>query len=361
MRTRCVLIFRQLLSSLFMVRDVYKDASKQIANELLPKWIEALVGLVRNRNLVQQLGDANISQEDKHGWIALMNEIWRTLKIASHFRSQIKQYVPGLLRLAINLLQGLQEPFAAFYLSSDAEPPFTVPDGDADISTTLPSLLCSIIDFVVEATRADRGRSVLITSSGASPDFHNLVSSLTSFARVTAEEEEEWSSDPNAFVAAIDEDAMEYGLRVACTDLIIDLLEAYQKTALNALAENVRRVCSESSRQSGGADWKVIEAALAVLGAVGEQVEDIKTSDADVAFLQDVFQHAVLPSVQGNNSPPLLTGRAYIFASQYASSLPEDFARQFVEASTQALEADSLGSQEETLIVKLSAVRCIKK
>lgn len=338
-----------------MVRDVYKDASKQIANELLPRWIEALVRLITPLDVAQQLSDGTVSDEDKHGWIALLSEIWRTLKIASHFRSQVKPYLPDLLRLAISTLQRLQGPFEAFHLFADAQEPFTVSDGDSDIKTTLPSLLCSIVDFIVEATRADRGRSVLITTSGASPEFQALLSSLISYSRITAEEEEEWSSDPDAFVAAIDEDGMEYGLRVACTDLIRDLLDLYQITALNALSQNIRQVCSGNQ-----ADWKSIEAALAVLGSAGEYVEEIKGNDDQSKFLGEIFQLAVLPTVQGQ-SPPLLTGRAYIFASQFASSLPEDLARQFVEASTQALEATALGSQEETLIVKLSAVRCVKK
>ncbi|CAO1633788.1 unnamed protein product [Sympodiomycopsis kandeliae] len=354
LRARCVLIFRQLLSSLFMVKDVYKDASKQIANELLPKWIEALTGLVRRHNIAQQLADPSSSPEEKHGWIVLLNEICKTFKIASHFRPQFKAYLPDLLRLAIGLLENLREPFEAFYLAADSEPPFQVSDGDSDISTTLPNLLCSIVDFIVEATRADRGRSVLITSSGASNEFHSLLESLIRFARVTGEEEEEWSSDPNAFVAAIDEDAMEYGLRPACQDLIQDLLEAYQSTTLNALVHNVSQACHQRSPSS----WKIVEAALAILGAVGEYVEEI---NSDPSFLEEIFHSAVLPTVQNSqSSSPLLTGRAYIFASQYASSLPQDLARQFVEASTQALEATLLGSEEETLIVKLSAVRCVK-
>lgn len=360
-----------------MIRDVYKEASKQIANELLPKWIQALVGLVGQHDLVQILGNGTISFEDKHGWVALLNETWRvrigvlgaicdswhvahthmhtrtqTLSIASHFRGQFKPYLSDVLRLAIGHLNRLQDSFAQFYLSSESEPPFDAPDGDADITTTLPNLLCSIVDFIVEATRADKGRSVLVTTSGASDDLHSLFSSLISYARVTAEEEDEWTSDPNAFVAAIDEDAMEYGLRAACSDLIESLIVAYKATALNALSASVKRACA--SRE----DWKTVEAALAVMGAIGDLVEEMGAEDG--AFLNDIFQSAVLPIVQGQ-SPLLLTGRAYIFASQYASLLPQDLARQFVEASTQALEASSLGSQEETLVVKLSAVRCVKK
>ena len=66
-----------------------------------------------------------------------------------------------------------------------------MPDGDSDIKTTLPSLLCSIVDFIVEATRADRGRSVLITTAGASPEFQALLSTLISYSRITAEEEQD--------------------------------------------------------------------------------------------------------------------------------------------------------------------------
>lgn len=260
---------------------------------------------------------------------------------------------------AIHLLRQLEGPFSAYYLDADAEPPFAVADGDSDIETTLPNLLCSVIDFIAEASRGDRGRAVFVSGSDQpSEAMSALVAILVSYARITSEEEEDWTSDANAFVAASEEDAIEYGLRVAAADLCQDLLEAYPRAATRSLGEAV------TSSTSDGKGWKNVEAALAVLGGVAEEVTELVRSDSRMSSggldLQDVFQRAVLPSVQGQ-VPALLTGRAYIFASQFAATLPADLAKQFVEASVQALEAETLGGEEETLIVKLSAVRCIKK
>ncbi|PWN19599.1 ARM repeat-containing protein [Microstroma glucosiphilum] len=358
LRCRCVLIFRQLLSSLFMVREVYPEASKQIANDVLPRWTHALQGMSGIDMLAAKLGSADLSAEEKHGEVCLVNEIWRTLKIASHFRPQLKAKIPELLTSAIHLLRQLEDPFSAYYLDTDAEPPFAVAEGDSDIETTLPNLLCSVIDFIAEASRGDRGRAIFVSGSDQPSDAMSaLVTVLVSYARITSEEEEDWTSDANAFVAASEKDAIEYGLRVAAADLCQDLLEAYPKAASRSLGAAV------TSSTNSGKGWKSVEAALAVLGGVAEEVTELVRSDSrltsDGLDLQDIFQRAVSPSVQGQ-VPALLTGRAYIFASQFAATLPAELAEQFVEASVQALEAETLGGEEETLIVKLSAVRCIK-
>ena len=217
--------------------------------------------------------------------------------------------------------------------------------------------------LVTDAVRNGRGRSVLLVGGkdegGPTEALQALLLNLIDYARVTVVEEEEWSSDPNAFVMASDEDGIEYGLRVACADMVQDLLEEHPKSTVQGLARAFAQATDASSHRG----WKGLEAALAVVGGVGEMVQDIlqkSPSTTQYFDLGAIFQSAVLPSAQ-SQSHPLLTGRAYIFASQFAATLPREMAQQFVDAAVQALEAEALGSAEETLIIKLSAVRCIKK
>lgn len=360
LRSRCVLIFRQLLSSLYMVKGTYPEASKQIADDVMPRWLEALQGLV-DLDLASSLLSSTTSSDTKQGQLSLVNEAWRTLKVASRFRPQTKDRLSALLTRSIQSLQQLEQPFAHFYLSSEAEPlPTDNPDGDSHTSATLPSLVCSIIEFCSGALRGHTGSPKVLTTSANAPSeaMLALVASLVSFAQVTSDEEEEWSSDANAFVLASDEDGVEYGLRVACCDLVQDLLDTFLKAAIQSLSQAVHRASDPSSAKG----WRAVEAALAVLGGVGAEVREVLESSPSTAGslqLESIFQAAVLPNVQ-QPAHPLLTGRAYIFASQFATALPAQLAQQFVEAAVQALESDNIGSQEETLIIKLSAVRCIK-
>ncbi|CAO1633620.1 unnamed protein product [Parajaminaea phylloscopi] len=356
LRSRCVLIFRQLLSSLYMVKGTYPEASKQIAAEVIPRWLAVLEQIIA-LDLSASLLSAGVTDDDKQGQLSLVNEAWRTLKIALHFRPQIKDRLADILGVAIETLQRLSHPFGSMYLAEDGAPqPLDAADGDSHTTSTLPNLVCSIIDFTSEAVRGGRVRAMLVESPGLGPSqaLRALFSCLVDYAQVTSEEEEEWSSDANAFVLASDEDGVEFGLRVACADLVQDLLDSYPRASIQCLSETV-------SNASTSPSWKSVEAALAILGGVGEEVRDIvATSAAEKTLdLEAVFQSAVLPNVQ-SRSHPLLTGRAYIFASQFASALPAELATQFVAAAVQALESDSLGSSEETLIIKLSAVRCIK-
>lgn len=359
LRSRCILIFRQLLSSLYMVRDVYPDAAKQIAQDVVTRWLDALKGFTGIDSLAKHLLAEEVAPEDKQGSLALVNEAWRTLKVAAHFKAQMKPHLTDLFSGAIALLSQLDAPFARFYLTEDVDAESslgTADSGDADAAATLPNLLCSVIDYIAEAIRGDKVRSLLLQGDrGPSDAMKNLVGSTVSFARVTSEEEEEWSSDANIFVMASDEDGVEYGLRVACADLLQDLLSSYGAPTLSCL-DAVSRLASP------GTDWKGAEATLATLGGVSEEVSDILELSSSGASLdlEAIFTSVVLPSVQ-SRSHALLTGRAFIFASQYATTLPDHLKRQFVEAAISVLEAESLGSEEETLIIKLSAVRCLKK
>ena len=53
---------------------------------------------------------------------------------------------------------------------------------------------------------------------------------------------------------------------------------------------------------------------------------------------------------------PFLQGRGFVFASQFASSLPAQLAGQYLEAAIQAIEM-----QDACSILKISAVKAVQK
>jgi hypothetical protein len=103
-----------------------------------------------------------------------------------------------------------------------------------------------------------------------------------------------------------------------------------------------------------------LEAILALLGGIADDVRNVLDDDSashrppsiDLASLFD----NVIPGLLNSSDTPFLQGRAFVFASQYASSLSPQLAGQYLGAATTALGADNVSTP-----VKISAVKTIKK
>jgi len=106
--------------------------------------------------------------------------------------------------------------------------------------------------------------------------------------------------------------------------------------------------------------WKPLESVLSLIGGIADDVKDIVEDDTasnrspaiDIRSLLD----QVIPNLLNASSTPFLQGRAFVFASQFASSLSPDMAGQYLAASVQAM-----GSEEVSTPVKISAVKTVRK
>jgi len=103
-----------------------------------------------------------------------------------------------------------------------------------------------------------------------------------------------------------------------------------------------------------------LESVLSLIGGISDDIKDIVEDDVaanrspsvDIGSLLD----QVIPSLLNASDTPFLQGRAFVFASQFASSLSKEMAGQYVAASVQAM-----GSSEVSTPVKISAVKTVKK
>ncbi len=106
--------------------------------------------------------------------------------------------------------------------------------------------------------------------------------------------------------------------------------------------------------------WKPLEAILAALGGVSDDVRNLLEDDEtahrppsiDIQYLFD----NVIPGLLGASDTPFLQGRAFVFASQFASLLSPQLSGQYLDAAVTAL-----GSPDVPIPVKISAVKTIKK
>ncbi|CBQ68248.1 related to KAP114-Member of the karyopherin-beta family, nuclear import [Sporisorium reilianum SRZ2] len=360
-RARCVLVFRQCLTTLYMVKETYPDVVKQASQTMLPRWLSMMQSLLA-RDAAQQLGS------DLKGWqtLALRNEIFKTLKVAAMFRAQFKSHLQAFMQSSISNLVSLLPAFKQLYLSStsDLDTP-TSEEGDDDVACDIPSLACSILDFITEASRGDRCRDLFV-QGGTGGQGHEtqvlqqLVGLLLVYIDMTVDDEDNWANDANAFIADEDDETLAYSLRIAAADLLGMLIEDFPVPALRSLGQQVHQLVQQANtdKANGDADWwKVPEGVLAAIGNNAEAISEIvetQSAGKQALDLESIFNTIVLPNV-GNDAPPFLQGRGFVFASQFATSLPSELAVQFLDAAVNAIESDSA-----SLPVKISAVRTVK-
>ncbi|EST06744.1 Importin-beta, N-terminal domain protein [Kalmanozyma brasiliensis GHG001] len=361
-RARCVLVFRQCLTTLFMVKETYPDVVKQASQTMLPRWLSMMQTLLA-RDAAQELGS-----DLQGGWasLSLRNEIFKTLKVAAMFRAQFKSHIQAFMQSSIANLVSLLPAFRQLYLSnsSDLDAP-TTEEGDDDVSSDIPSLACSILDFINEASRGDRCRELFVSGGtggqGSETDLlQQLIGLLLVYIDMTVEDEDNWANDANAFIADEDDETLAYSLRIAAADLLGMLIEDFPMPALRSIGQQFQHLVQQANNDKAKGDedwWKVHEGVLTAIGNNAEAISEIvetQSAAKQALYLESIFSTIVLPNV-GNDAPPFLQGRGFVFASQFATSLPSELAVQFLDAAVNAIESDSA-----SLPVKISAVRTVK-
>lgn len=361
-RARCLLVFRQCLTTLFMVKESYPDVVKQASQVMLPRWLSMMQTLLAT-DAAQEL-----ASDLQQGWptLALRNEIFKTLKVAAMFRAQFKSYLYSFIQSSISNLASLLPVFKQLYLSSTSgiDVPATE-EGEEDMSCDLPSLACSIFDFINEVSRGDRSRDLFVHGGtggqGCETEaLKQLISLLLVFIDMTVDDEDNWANDANAFIADEDDETLAYSLRIAAADLLGMLIEDFPIPSLRSIGHQVHQLVAQASAEKAAGNenwWKAHEGVLAAIGnnadAIGEIIDT--QSEGKVALgLESIFSNIVLPNV-GNDTHPFLQGRCFVFASQFATSLPSELATQFLDAAVNAIDSESA-----SLPVKISAVRTIK-
>ncbi|KAK0530068.1 hypothetical protein OC835_004125 [Tilletia horrida] len=406
LRARTLLIFRQLLTTLHMLKDTFPDIVKNAIDNLLPRWLQALTGLVSS-DILPELDPST-------GWeaLALRNEAYKTLKHAAYFRAHFRASLPSIVDATLSALDRALPLFESIELVPSAQ--YTdgnlpsAPDGEQDVFVGIAGVAASALELLGECVRvrdvdASKKKAAARQPSSAdsapknpffqspspaqpSPYFRALLAQIFAYARVTQADEETWADDINAFVAA-DEDEAYVGpdstasglLRIVAIEQLYEILSAQPALTLAALGSGgaaeaegggaggvLAGACARGhAKKSQGVEgwWKDEEAVLACLGSVSELVEEtLESVQGKPLDLERIFQEVVMPNISGN-VPAFLRGRAFVFSSQYASVLPANLAAQFLEEAVRTIETDHSANGEDgngAEIVTVSAVRCIK-
>ncbi|WVQ84827.1 hypothetical protein IAT38_006984 [Cryptococcus sp. DSM 104549] len=362
-RASTVHVFRQVVRMLEIVKEEHPAAVKSAIDSIGNVWFGAF----------QQLLAADAGAEVQQNWenLSIRVEIFLTFSVLLNtFPRAISSYLVDYVRLSVSTLQSLLPAFTAFYITTgdDApEPPSPTSDaGMMDPKIGIPDLGSAIFDFLTSAVRHKVAAPALVSGEGDAARGTELLEAMVGvvlqFTQVTRENEEEWMEDVNAFAMDEDDETGQYGVRTAGHDLVGSLIDKWGTGVAEILQRAVQAKIAESAsaKQTGNQDWwKPLESVLALLGGIADDVRNVLEGDAtahrppsfDVKFL---FDH-VIPDLLGQSDTPFLQGRAFVFASQYASSLSNEIAAQYLSAAVSVL-----GAAEVSVPVKISVVKTIK-
>ncbi|WFD08012.1 hypothetical protein MVES1_003381 [Malassezia vespertilionis] len=350
-KAQSLLVFRECLLSLYMVRGTFSAVVDQAVLHYLPPWLLAMLQMLDTASL-----DATSPES-----LGLRREIFRTLGVASKFRKLFSEPGPALLSACIANLEALLPAFTQFELEAEPKSLPTIAEGSADVACDIPQLAMAAFTLFSETLESAPMRALLLEGgSGGDGELTRqcvqLVQLTIAFAQITRDDEETFEDDPSAFVQEDDEENMLITLRTSTTDLVDQLLDAYPLPVLRMLPNIVAQIEQQSNAHHGPTWWKPVEALLMLLGAVHHAIEDVldSTSALNLLHPSHVVERLVLPNLHAN-TPPFLRGRCFVFASQNAEALGETLAREVFASALHVIHA-----HEAPLHLKLSAVRAVR-
>lgn len=219
-RARCVSVFRQCLTSLFMVKAQFPQAVQKVTDDILPQWLGAFENLLR-APLQPELADPG-----SESWqlLAIRAEIFQTLDSAVvGFPKAFAASAETFTNLALGHLEALSSPYHELYLAEGALPPPADDDEEAgDVQTSLSRLVAMAMSFLSTLSLKAASRRHLYDKSAPSQvgRLQAAMLAVLLYARVTVEDEEKWEDDANAFVVDEDDESAAFGTRSVSEDLL---------------------------------------------------------------------------------------------------------------------------------------------
>ncbi|KAG8887813.1 hypothetical protein FRB98_008995 [Tulasnella sp. 332] len=344
-RYRALSVFYQCMQVLFMVKDEHPQAVKEATEFVLPTWLNAL------KVLLEIDPRQDVASSEHWDGLSIRLQVFKILERVTYgFSRVISSSLPVFMAIALSHLEQLLPTFHTFYLQSDATPtPGTTEDpSEVDLLTRLTS---SILEFLATASRTNSGKAWLSSNDGQQA-LPSLIRHIVAWAQMTNDEEEQWATDVNAFIAD-DNNEESWTIRDTGCDLMEVLIERIPGTAGPALPAITLQLAREAmhGRTSSMANWwKPLEAALAICGSAARHVpsEGAEPAARDIGSLLTDEIPALL-------NVPFLQGRSFVFASNYSKHLPPELTEQYLCAALDILE-----HQETPIPVKVSAIVAIK-
>lgn len=328
-RARIVSVFVSILSWTITVKA--NHAASSTVMRYLPAWMEALVAL---------LG----ATEDLRGDCALkINCLKAMVLLFSSFPKQVSPYVAGVLSPLFKPLVECVEFYECFVVSDNMLD--EVKNSEGDVLGFSPFLLLLVEMFHI-LNEKPYYRRVL------QPFVGELIHVCIAYMQITAEQLELWEDDPNEFVAAEDDEAWHYNLRVSGIQLLQQLCTTFPKEFVHAFKPVASTWLAQGDALKAAGDarwWRVREA---VVMASGSCVGLLGEAPPQVFDLSVFISSVLLPDM--HSGVPLLCGRALWCSAQLAHKVDPEASYPFVEAAVTCLQ-----NERENLQVKVCSCRAM--
>jgi hypothetical protein len=357
-RAETVAVYRHIVSLLEMLKEEHPQAVRQALDGMAPTWFDAFTQLLS----VDAAADLQTIWES----LALRIRIFRVLlQFQTKFPRYISPHIPTFLRLAILNLTSLLPAFNSYYVSSDPDSPDPpIPEDSFQVKMDLDDLASAIFEYLEPTVRSKEAKDILLNAGEerGTAVMETIVGLVLTYTQVTRQQEEEWLEDANAFVEDEDEDNFEYSLRIIGHDLMGSMIDKWSRPVGAVVNDIAKRRVQESAAAhgSGNADWwKPLETMLGLLGGIADDLTNLLEEDREAGRQPTLdlayFFDQVIPSLLVQTDAPFLQGRAFVFASQFASQLSSNVAQHYLNATVEALSADNIA-----VPVKISAVKTIR-
>lgn len=389
-RARALVIFRDFIEMLYMVKDENPDVVTNYLEPLLPTWLTAFKDVL-SKPIV------STSQP-----MMVLNEILRTLnKLMNAFPKAVSPYLLHFLQIVWSHLVSLRDQYIRQFVSGDVENDDNAEqnagegesgaslvqddceqDSDGD-SNGFDTFLYLLFEFVAFSARkrplkafftgkeSSMGKSANVgkDSSNNAEGLHflkELAYMVIVYMQMTQDQEENWLTDINQFVQDEEEESYSYSVRIAADDMLTTLSDLYTEEMVSSVLAAVQRHLEESNAFKAqtlgnlhavgptGVWWKLEEVCLLVLGNLSHDISKLLSAQIVQFDLAGLFQHVVLNAMR-QVELPFLQGRAIWFASRFAQHLPAALTEQYLSAAVEALR-----TPHAKMPVRISALKALR-
>ncbi|KAF8131585.1 armadillo-type protein [Boletus edulis] len=349
-RSRSVSVFCQCVTALYMVKEQHPQAVKEATENILPIWLATF------KEILEHSINDILNQSTWDG-LTVRVQVFKALDIINTaFPRGLKPHVESFLDSSLADLKSILPAYEIYYVNATESTPGSTEDEPVD----LPYLICPLFDLVSNIVRGGKAKQWL-DSQNQSQNLTNLVGLIFRFAQMTAEDEETWVTNANAFVAQEEDETETYGVRVAGFGLLNTILGRSPAEVCVTFQDNLQQIIGscQTTREAGVPSWwKPLEAGLAAIGSQAEDIleciEDEQDSSRQKPLDVEQLLANVIPSLLHLTEFPFLQGRGFVFASQFAKVLPLQMAGQYLEVAMHVIESDSA-----SIPVKVSAVKAV--
>ncbi|ORX50392.1 ARM repeat-containing protein [Piromyces finnis] len=357
-RARAVAIMRDFVEMLYTLKEEHPDAAQYYLGPVLDNWMTNMLILLKS-NPNTEFGDYGLRLE-------VLNLVCKLLET---FPKMISKYVIEYIPVVWSHITNLSSKYIEDVVN-DGEGEFAEEHSDGE-SFGMENFLYILFEFFNLLASKKPFKSLFTTNLKKNekinipiPEGHNqqkfieeIIYYCLIYMEMTQEQMDLWISDVNQYVQDEHEDTYSFNVRISTQELIVDCLSLfYPYETVNALINATNRHFQEgiNSRNAGNPNWwKIHESCLLAIGRCSNIITDGVEQNQIQFDLGGLFNNVILEDI-GYSDLPFLQGRTLWFVSQFAKSLPNELATQYVTAAVNALQPN------QPFPVKISAVKALK-